>query len=330
MSPIMSAKAYANNEIAFLAWSLDQPIPNCLGFELTRIYTDTGEERALPAWVAFKGQRNEKWQAQNTSVWPIQKLFWRDLTVRKRRDATTRRPADLTVKYRIRPRVPVAAGLQSVIKIPKKTYTEKPLPTVLQAASRGAGGGPDPFLANVVVEESYTLAAIGRGEAPDTRRIEDGRKLLALEAADGTTIFMRSDRLLQEELARLYPKAVKDGQIDLSRFRDREAASRGLGDWIWQKVSALRLDRDTIIDLALDQASRPLRWRFAYRRRGGADGGSPRSTKQRANTRWRRWIVQSRVVYQRYAPVTHAPEPEKTVPAYACCHNSKACRAAQP
>ena len=43
---------------------------------------------------------------------------------------------------------------------------EKPLPAVLQAASRGAGGGPDPFLANVVVEESYTLAAVGRGEAP--------------------------------------------------------------------------------------------------------------------------------------------------------------------
>ena len=49
---------------------------------------------------------------------------------------------------------------------------------------------------------------------------------------------------LQEELARLYPEAVKDGQIDLLRFRDREAASRGLGDWIWHKVSALRLDRD--------------------------------------------------------------------------------------
>ncbi|MDQ6827434.1 MAG: phospholipase D-like domain-containing protein [Gemmatimonadota bacterium] len=126
--PISSAKAYANNEIAFLAWSLDQPIPKCLGFELTRIYTDTGEERVLPAWVAFKGQRNEKWLAQTTSVWPIQKLFWRDLTVRKRRDATTLRPADLTVKYRIRPLVPVAAGLQPVTKIPKKTYTGDAIP----------------------------------------------------------------------------------------------------------------------------------------------------------------------------------------------------------
>ena len=117
------------------------------------------------------------------------------------------------------------------------------------AAGGAAGRQPrrrwwaGPFLANVVVEESYTLAAVGRGEAPDTRRIEDGRKLLALEAADGTTIFMRSDRL-QEEVARRYPEAAKDGQIDLSRFRDREARSRGVGDWIWQKVSALRLDRD--------------------------------------------------------------------------------------
>ena len=71
---------------------------------------------------------------------------------------------------------------------------------------------------------------------------------------------MRSDRL-REELARLYPEAVKDGQIDLARFRDREAASRGLGDWIWQKVSVLRLDRDAITDLALDQAKkRALDW----------------------------------------------------------------------
>ncbi len=137
---------------------------------------------------------------------------------------------------------------------------EKPLPAVLRSASRGAGGGPDPFLANVVVEDSYPLAAVGRGEAPDTRRIEDSRKLLALEAADGTTIFMRSDRL-QEALARLYPEAVKDGHIDLSRFRDREAAARGIGDWVWQRVSTLRLDPDAILDLALDQAKkRALEW----------------------------------------------------------------------
>ena len=42
---------------------------------------------------------------------------------------------------------------------------EKTLPAVLQAAPGGAGGGADPFLANVVVEESYTLAAVPRGEA---------------------------------------------------------------------------------------------------------------------------------------------------------------------
>ncbi|MGQ0593949.1 MAG: CHAT domain-containing protein [Gammaproteobacteria bacterium] len=137
---------------------------------------------------------------------------------------------------------------------------EKPLPAVLQSASRGAGDAPDLFLANLVVEETYTLAAVARGEARDTRTIEGDRKLLALEAADGTTIFMRSDRL-REELARLYPEAVKDGQIDLAQFRDREAASRGLGDWIWQKVSVLRLDRDAIIDLALAEAKqRAMEW----------------------------------------------------------------------
>lgn len=114
MGKIVSARAYANNEVAFLAWTLDAPIPGCLGFELTRIYLVTGEERVLPAWVAFKGQANPKWEPQTTSVWPVQKLAWRDLTARKRRNAVELRAADARVKYRIRPLVPAAPGLQAV------------------------------------------------------------------------------------------------------------------------------------------------------------------------------------------------------------------------
>ena len=103
---------------------------------------------------------------------------------------------------------------------------EKPLPAVLQAASRGAGGGPDPLFANIVVEESYTLAAVGRGEAPDTRTIEDGRKLLALEAADGTTIFMRSDRL---NLVAGLGSASRSGHAALARGPRPHVSSDGAG-----------------------------------------------------------------------------------------------------
>jgi CHAT domain-containing protein/pimeloyl-ACP methyl ester carboxylesterase len=129
----------------------------------------------------------------------------------------------------------------------------KTLPALLQSAGRGTDIGQDPFLANVVVEATYPLAAVGRGEAGETRRLEEDRKLLALEAADGSTVFIRADRL-REELARLYPEAVKDGQIDLSQFRDREAASRGGTDWLWSKLSVLTLGKDAILDAAKDQA----------------------------------------------------------------------------
>ena len=43
-------------------------------------------------YVAFKGQSNPAWMAQNTSVWPVQKVTWRDLTLRRRRDEASVRP----------------------------------------------------------------------------------------------------------------------------------------------------------------------------------------------------------------------------------------------
>jgi hypothetical protein len=115
MGHIISARAYANNEVAFIAWTLDEVIDGCLGFEITRVYLDTNEERGLAVWVPFKGQSNPKWLPQTTSVWPVQKLIWRDLTVRKRRDSTGLRPSDVKLKYRIRPLVPAAPGLEPVV-----------------------------------------------------------------------------------------------------------------------------------------------------------------------------------------------------------------------
>ena len=126
MGHIIAGKAYAN-KVALIAWSIDALIPHCLGFELTRIYVDNNEERVLPARVPFKGQRNPDWKEQTTSVWPVQKLFWRDLTARKRRDAMTRRPADVRVKYRVRPLVPPGPGLTPVTNIPPKTYEGAPV-----------------------------------------------------------------------------------------------------------------------------------------------------------------------------------------------------------
>jgi phosphatidylserine/phosphatidylglycerophosphate/cardiolipin synthase-like enzyme len=125
MGGITSARAWANNEVAYVAWDIDGKIDGCLGFEITRVYLnddgtvahrpDGGEDRVkCAAWVAFKGQRNPRWLPQDTGVWPVQKLSWRDLTLRKKRDALKRRVAETFVRYEIRPVGDLKPGLESV------------------------------------------------------------------------------------------------------------------------------------------------------------------------------------------------------------------------
>lgn len=113
MAKVTNAHAYANNEVAYVAWDIDGKIPGCLGFEVVRVYleadgsvskrADGSEDRVSCAvWVGFKGQRNAHWLPQVTGIWPVQKLSWRDLTLRKRRNGLKRRPDEVRVRYEIR------------------------------------------------------------------------------------------------------------------------------------------------------------------------------------------------------------------------------------
>jgi hypothetical protein len=128
---ITSTKAWANNEVAYVAWDIDEKIEGCLGFDVTRIYlnpdgsvalkADGSEDRVRCAtWVAFKGQKNPLWLPQDTSVWPVQKMSWRDLTLRKKRDGMKRRPDEVLVRYEIRPVGKAAPGLDSVVPTGKE------------------------------------------------------------------------------------------------------------------------------------------------------------------------------------------------------------------
>jgi phosphatidylserine/phosphatidylglycerophosphate/cardiolipin synthase-like enzyme len=118
MGTLTSVRAYANNEVAYVAWDIDGPIAGCLGFEVTRVYLkDDGsvaDRVTCAAWVAFKGQRNPEWLPQDTGVWPVQKLSWRDLTLRKRRDGAKRRPDEVRVRYEVRPVGNLKPGLPAV------------------------------------------------------------------------------------------------------------------------------------------------------------------------------------------------------------------------
>jgi hypothetical protein len=114
MKLVTRAGAWCNGEIAYIAWDVDvkKPIPDCLGFMITRVHEtgeDAGQRRILPTWVAFTDQSNPSWNEQDSSVWPIQRFDWRDLTLRKSRDTTKVRGIDFRVHYEI---VPVGlAGL---------------------------------------------------------------------------------------------------------------------------------------------------------------------------------------------------------------------------
>ncbi len=126
MPKLVKARAWCNNEVAYLVWKTDGKIDGCLGFMITRLHLDADghevERRNLPTWVAFDTQSNPRWEEQDTSVWPIQKFSWRDLTLRRSRNTLTTRPPAFKARYEIvpvglpgpgRPAVPASPTAQS-------------------------------------------------------------------------------------------------------------------------------------------------------------------------------------------------------------------------
>ena len=146
-----------------------------------------------------------------------------------------------------------SGGLTLTLPARRGAAAPATVPRVLQSTTRGDIAGDRLLDAALTVESVVELAAPGRGDADELKKDVDGARLLALEAADGTTVFIRADRLA-EELARLYPDEAAAGAIDIGLLRDRGAASRGALDWVWSKLSVLRLDRDSITDLATEKA----------------------------------------------------------------------------
>ena len=74
------AVAYSNNSVVFLAWQYDNPIANCLGFDVRRTNLKTKLMTHMPTWVPFQGESNEEWKPRGSDVWPVQKFSWRDFS----------------------------------------------------------------------------------------------------------------------------------------------------------------------------------------------------------------------------------------------------------
>ncbi len=144
--------------------------------------------------------------------------------------------------------------LKLPLAAPQDPNAPKDLPeTLVLPGSRAGGAAAVPLLPGVKVVESWDLAPAARsGDAPAAGAVDDEEALLALEAADGTTVFIRADKLF-DDIGRVRPELLAaDGSVDLAGFRDAEGASRGLGDWLWRRVSRLEVGADDVEALARD------------------------------------------------------------------------------
>jgi PLD-like domain len=77
----MKAVAFANNDIAVVAWTFGGKLPNCIGFAVYRIDVRAGTETCLPAMATFENQQATP--GRTTADDPIQKFFWKDVYAKR-------------------------------------------------------------------------------------------------------------------------------------------------------------------------------------------------------------------------------------------------------
>ncbi|MBV8376545.1 MAG: hypothetical protein JO279_06020 [Verrucomicrobia bacterium] len=73
----MKAVAFANNDVAVVAWTFGGKLQGCLGFAVYRIDVRAGTETCLPAVATFSGQQATP--GRTTADDPVQKFFWKDV-----------------------------------------------------------------------------------------------------------------------------------------------------------------------------------------------------------------------------------------------------------
>jgi hypothetical protein len=77
----MKAVAFANNDIAVVAWTFGGKLNGCLGFAVYRIDVRAGTETPLPAMATFQGQQATP--GRTTADDPVQKFFWKDVYAKR-------------------------------------------------------------------------------------------------------------------------------------------------------------------------------------------------------------------------------------------------------
>ncbi|PID34462.1 MAG: hypothetical protein CR976_00120, partial [Thiotrichales bacterium] len=176
--------------------------------------------------------------------------------------------------------------------------THHALPRVLGGqSSRAAEAAHDIFISEraIAVEAVYDLSGADRdGSGNRTLKSKpiEKNQILVLEATDGTTLIVRADKLKQD-LERLYPdnSLNEKGQVDLRVLSDQEAAARGLGNWIWSRLSVLDLSPDGIVESAKDKALALLKDKLGEACEDMIDAGA-----SWAGAKALMWTIESRLV----------------------------------
>jgi phosphatidylserine/phosphatidylglycerophosphate/cardiolipin synthase-like enzyme len=77
----MKALAFANNDMAVVAWTFGGKLADCLGFAVYRIDVRAGTETCLPAMATFPKQAATP--GRTTADDPVQKFFWKDVYAKR-------------------------------------------------------------------------------------------------------------------------------------------------------------------------------------------------------------------------------------------------------
>ncbi|HEY3742335.1 MAG TPA: phospholipase D-like domain-containing protein [Bryobacteraceae bacterium] len=122
-----NAVAFANNDIATIAWSYGVKPEGCMGFAVYRI-DSKGNETALPSHAVFPGDTIKA--GQTTAEFPIQKFYWKDLLARLEGDRT----GNYMFRYKVVPLEGPSDKLVPMASLPILTTNEVTISGVCSAS----------------------------------------------------------------------------------------------------------------------------------------------------------------------------------------------------
>ncbi len=106
-----NAVAFANNDVATIAWSYGTKPEGCMGFAIYRI-DSKGQETALPSHAVFPGKTIAP--GQTTEEFPIQKFYWKDVYAR----LVGAKTGSYTFRYKVVPLEGPATALKPMTSLP--------------------------------------------------------------------------------------------------------------------------------------------------------------------------------------------------------------------